>query len=307
MKIQLIALLLLCVWVSAEQIVWAKGLAPRLGISPQRLEVYPEEKSTGQSITVLNLSSEVMNVEVSVQNWDFDENNKYRALAPSPQSLDQWIVINPVRLEIPAKSQQTVRLAIRPRAVPVDGEHRAMIFFKEVPKKNPGAKGQFNFNVGVPIYAYFGDVKRSATVHRIDYDEKSQALLFDLTNTGNAYVRPEGVYEVFAAKDLKSNAEILGGLSLDRNKIPTKRKGSLAKGRLAVKPVLADARRVLDNKLKLGELDQAYALGVKVDIGGKVYQRVFRVAKSSSSRSSSGNKPSTNKLSLPKKKTEAEK
>jgi len=126
----------------------AQNLEPKLAISPSRIEMYPEKKAT-ESITVLNLGNEPMQVEVAVQNWDFDNNNNYRALPPTPQSLDQWLIINPVKLSIPAKSQQTVRLAVRPRVEPEDGEHRAMVFFRQLNSEGKGLN--FRFNVGVPI------------------------------------------------------------------------------------------------------------------------------------------------------------
>ena len=39
------------------------------------------------------------------------------------------MIINPVEFTIPAGGEQVVRFAVRPRAQPEPGEHRAMVFF----------------------------------------------------------------------------------------------------------------------------------------------------------------------------------
>ena len=199
----------------------AQKLQPAIAISPPRLEMHPESGKASESITVLNMSSNPMQLKVAVNNWDLDLDNKFRALAPTEQSLDQWLIINPVRLTIPANSQQTVRLAIRPRAKPEAGEHRAMIFFKQLP--DPTKKGQINFNVGVPVYAYYGDVKRTAEVHSIDFNSSEMEFIFDVTNTGNSYVRPEGHYLVMSSENAGGDEELFDLLSESAKKKRYKR------------------------------------------------------------------------------------
>lgn len=250
-----------------------KGLQPQLAISPSRVEFNIDEVRSTKSVTVLNLGSEPMNVEVSVQNWDFDENNNYRALLPTPQSLDQWLIINPVRLTIPAKSQQTVRMAIRPKAQPWDGEHRAMIFFKQ--QQNEHSKGvNVQFNVGVPVYAFFGDIKEEVVLHGMSYSKESQELIFDLSNKGNAYIRPQGVFRIVSETNL-SDEELLSQLKL---KVGESEGEYIEQGKLNSKPVFAGERRTLKSILPLTKLlPDSYALVVKVDIVGTIYEKVYRV------------------------------
>lgn len=250
-----------------------KGLKPTLALSPARLEIYPEKDKSSQSISVLNLGEEPMKVEIRVQNWDLDENNQYRAQAPTPQSLDQWILINPVRLTIPANSQQTVRLAIRPRVKPDAGEHRAMIFFRQLPDPNKKGRGQVSFNVGVPVYAYFGEIKNEAVVNDVGFDIENSSFYFDIENKGNAYVRPTGAYLVLDAKDYEGNEKALGRINLKKNSLNPE--NSLASGKLAAQPVLAGQTRRVLNFIDLSAFKQDIMLVLKVDIGGKLISKIY--------------------------------
>lgn len=252
-----------------------KGLQPQLAISPSRVELQPDEVNATKSVTVLNLGAEPMQVEVSVQNWDFDENNNYRALPPTPQSLDQWLIINPVRLTIPAKGQQTVRMAIRPKARPEAGEHRAMVFFKQV--RSEKAKGvNVLFNVGVPVYAFFGDVKREATLHRMSYNAETFTLDFDITSSGNAYVRPKGFFAVFENVD-GSEQELLSKLDTKTGEV--EKDAAIVSGKVSSKPVFAGERRLVSAVIPDDKLPESYALVVKVDVAGTLYENVYRVRK----------------------------
>ena len=257
----------------SESAIAAQNLEPKLAISPSRIEMTPEKKAT-ESITVLNLGSSPMQVEVYIQNWDFDANNNYRALPPNEQSLDQWLIINPVRLTIPAKSQQTVRLAVRPRVKPDDGEHRAMVFFRQLNDQGKGLN--YKFNVGVPIYAYFGEVKRDSELLGMDFDPIKLQFVFDIANKGNAYVRPEGVFIAMKATDAGSDADILKKLDLE--KMTVDGLGALASGKLAAKPVFAGTRRQVLSAVPIKEiLNESYVVAIKATIGQQTFAEVYRI------------------------------
>jgi len=255
-----------------------KGLQPQLAISPSRIVLESDEVNATKSVTVLNLGSKPMQVEVSVQNWDFDEDNNYRALPPTPQSLDQWLIINPVRLTIPAKGQQTVRMAVRPKAKPEDGEHRAMVFFKQLRAEE--AKGvNVLFNVGVPVYAFFGDVKREAAVHSMTFNKENHTFNFDITSSGNAYVRPEGFYMIVDA-DEATEQEILQRLNGENGEV--KGDKPFASGKVTSKPVFAGERRKVEAAITLKEdikkaLSSQYALAVKIDVAGTLFEKVYYI------------------------------
>lgn len=268
--------LALC-WVAmlgfSQKVMAAQNLEPKLAISPSRIEMYPDTKST-ESITVLNLGSSPMQVELSVQNWDFDNNNNYRALPPTPQSLDQWLIINPVRLTIPAKSQQTVRIAVRPRVEPVDGEHRAMVFFRQLNSEGKGLN--FKFNVGVPIYAFFGEVTREAELLGMEFDPIKLQFVFDVASKGNSYVRPEGVFLAMKAADAGSDADILKRLDLE--KMTVDGLGTLASGKLAAKPIFAGTRRQVTSPVPIKEiLNEPYVVAIKASIGQQTFAEVYRI------------------------------
>lgn len=257
----------------SQQVMAAQNLEPKLAISPSRIEMYPDKKST-ESITVLNLGSSPMQVELSVQNWDFDNNNDYRALPPTPQSLDQWLIINPVRLTIPAKSQQTVRIAVRPRVEPVDGEHRAMVFFRQLNSEGKGLN--FKFNVGVPIYAFFGEVTREAELLGMEFDPIKLQFVFDVASKGNSYVRPEGVFLAMKAADAGSDADILKRLDLE--KMTVDGLGALASGKLAAKPIFGGTRRQVTSPVPIKEiLNEPYVVAIKASIGQQTFAEVYRI------------------------------
>lgn len=249
------------------------SLQPQLALSPSRVEFTADENRGTKSVTVLNLGSEPMDVEVSVQNWDFDEDNNYRALPPNPQSLDQWLIINPVRLTIPAKGQQTVRMAIRPKAKPDAGEHRAMIFFTQQQKEQ--SKGvNVLFNIGVPVYAFFGDIEKNSTLHSMSYLADKQELSFDISNEGNVYVRPSGVFMIADDAGL-SDEELLAALNA---KDGSAHADAIAHGKFSAKPVFAGERRTLNAALDAKQtLPDTYRLVVKADIAGTIYEKVYRV------------------------------
>jgi len=250
-------------------------LQPKLAISPPRIEMQVDDKAT-ESITVLNMGDSPMQVVVNVQNWDLDEQNKFRPLAPTEQSLDQWLVINPVRLEIPAKSQQTVRMAIRPRTTPEAGEHRAMVFFTEQPQA--GKQGQINFKVGVPVYGYFGETQRTAVLNSVSYDDSNNEIIFDVSNTGNAYVRPEGVYVAVKASEVKNEQNLLASMDMQSNKYSGRE--ILAYEKLSSQPVLAQQQRRLNNKVRFLQKttpQEPYVVAVKAMVADTLVEKIFRV------------------------------
>lgn len=255
-----------------------KGLQPQLALSPSRVEIKADDINKTQSITVLNLGSTSMDVEVSVQNWDFDEDNNYRALAPTPQSLDQWLIINPVRIKVPAKGQQTVRMAVRPKAKPDAGEHRAMVFFRQV-HGSENAKGvNVKFNVGVPVYAYFGDVEQKATLHSMQLLKTNNELSFDVSNEGNAYVRPQGYFMIVPEDNKDSDTVLLSRLNAETGEVSSME--PVSKGRFSAKPIFAGERRSVRALLSTDEeLPQSYRLAVKANVAGTTFEKVYIIQK----------------------------
>jgi len=168
----------------------------QLGVAPTRFEIDLDEGSSTHSVRVLNLGQRDSLVEVEVLNFDLDEDNKVRILPPDEQSLDQWMVLNPLRFRIPAGGSQAVRFSIRPRVQPAPGEHRAMLYFTEVvdPDAPPAQGIRALHRIGIAVYAWAGEESRSATVHGLIVAERSVKI--DVEATGTVHVRAAGTWSV---------------------------------------------------------------------------------------------------------------
>ncbi|NKB89654.1 MAG: fimbria/pilus periplasmic chaperone [Acidobacteria bacterium] len=171
-----------------------------VAVSPGKFDIEIGNRPTVQSMRLFNLGDKEVEIQATVVNWDLNEENRVEVLAPTEQSLDQWIVINPLRFKIPPRSSQTVRFAVRLRVEPEDGEHRAMLYFEEIlPEERNEGEVYVNFKVGVAVYGNAGEVRRESGLHSIEVvsDARVFAARFDLTSSGNAHVRLGGQYAVW--------------------------------------------------------------------------------------------------------------
>lgn len=177
----------------------------RLGFSPERYVVQlGEGGSVTESLMVKNLSDEPLTVKLSVGNWDFDENNRIRILPPAEDSLDRWIVINPLRVTIPPNTPQTIRWAIMPRSRPEPGEYRALIFIEEdLAERDSTASTsvRMNMRMGIPVYAQVGKAIERAEVDGPRPSEGGRDIVFSVRNGGNRHARLSGHYGVWLAAE----------------------------------------------------------------------------------------------------------
>lgn len=178
----------------------------RLGFSPERYIVeLGDGGSVTESLMVKNLSDEPLTVKLSVGNWDFDENNRIRILPPAEDSLDRWIVINPLRVTIPPNTPQTIRWAIMPRTRPEPGEYRALIFIEEEVAERAASKAstsvRMNMRMGIPVYAQVGEAIERAEVDGPRLAEGGRDIEFSISNGGNRHARFSGHYGIWRADD----------------------------------------------------------------------------------------------------------
>ena len=170
--------------------------APRMGISPDRYQiVFDERGGETQSILVQNMSDEPLSLSLSVSNWALNDENQITVVPPTESSLDQWIVINPMRVTIPPGAPQTIRWAIMPRLKPEEGEYRAIIFVEEeLPprEKVEGTEVRMKMRYGLPIYAHVGSTIESAQLNDIAVTRLGDRLNLDITNDGNIHARLSG-------------------------------------------------------------------------------------------------------------------
>ena len=257
----------------------------RVGFSPPRFELEWEGAGKTESLVVLNTSDKPLKIDVSVANWDLDEHSRTRVLPPTEQSLDQWMVVNPLSFEIEPHGQQTVRFAIRPRVAPSPGEHRAMLYLEEQPLDSGDAPEsvQVNFRFGLPVYLQVGEAVRTGDLHNVQLMRTQQgaALGVDFSNTGSAYCRLDAHYAIWRESeypgDAKARARIdrLAGVEDDRDI------ELLYFNRLPGTPVLPGDRRTLAMPLDLPQVPGSFVMAVSGSMGDVAVWKTLRFSRAS--------------------------
>ncbi len=166
----------------------------QIGISPSMYQISLDEPARTHAYRLHNLGGRDTRVRVRVAQWTTDENNEVVFLPPDQHSLDQWIVINPLELDLPVNDSRVVRFSLRP-AVPLPpGEHRAMVIFEEdpPPAKASGESGTIalaaRFRINSAVYATAGDIVRQGRITALTLH--ANQLVASIDSTGNAHVRP---------------------------------------------------------------------------------------------------------------------
>lgn len=245
--------------------------ALNIGVTPSRVELeINSNKTRSQSIRVLNPSSEPIEVKAVIRSWVMSEDNKLQEFSAGEQSLEQWIIFTPSKFTIPAGGAQTVRFAIRPKVQPKSGEHRAVIYFEEVPPGNDKSKGvRIVGRLGVVIYGYVGNIKRLGVLNSVTVDTKPKAVgaIFDISNQGNAYVRLTGQYAIWPAAQYPGAeaTKPIANLGKPEAKVPA---NLLDAGLLPSSPVLPENRRQLRLPITKTLPPGNYVLDIKGDLSG---------------------------------------
>jgi P pilus assembly chaperone PapD len=184
-----------------------------MGISPDRYQIeFDERGGDTQSLMVQNLSDQPLTINLSVSNWELDEDNRIKVVPPTERSLDQWIVINPLRITIPPRSPQTIRWAVMPRLKPHPGEYRAIIYIEEELEEKQDSTGpnvRMKMRYGLPIYAHFGDRIEDAQLNEIRISDEGSVVNLDVSNDGNVHARMAGNYGIWPTAEFPGEAEAL--------------------------------------------------------------------------------------------------
>ncbi len=251
------------------------GMA-QIGVSPQLLVVNLDEQPRGHSFRLLNMSERDVSVEVSLANWEMDSNNQPQIIAPTIDSLDQWLIVNPLRFEVPAGQSQTVRLAFRPNQQLTAGEYRAMLYFTQILGPEAQQVGMFRsqFRIGAAIYAQVGQARQelSASPMRVlpmaaDAASGGTQLAVDIDNRGNRHERMHGQWSLWRgdAYPGAKNTQLDASLNRPDAQLP---EGMLAAGTLANTPVLpGTARTVLTSLQWPDELPAEVVLDINGQLG----------------------------------------
>jgi P pilus assembly chaperone PapD len=202
---QILAILMLFFNVSISVAEEANLLPPpQVAVSPSVIETVLGNKPSNEVIHVYNLGDKPLTISTTVAHWDTNKNNQVRVIPPTEQSLDQWIIINPLSFTIPAGKSQVVRLSIRPQAIPAEGEHRGMVFFENKQDNSEIEGVSALFRIGVGIYGLAGNITRQGTLQALTLDKENN-LQFTIKSTGNANIRLTGQYSVWRETDFPTN------------------------------------------------------------------------------------------------------
>ena len=72
-----------------------------IGVSPTRVEVTVQDRTTTGSATVMNFTDKPVHISASLTSFDLDEGNNFRELAPETGSLPRAMMLNPADFTIP--------------------------------------------------------------------------------------------------------------------------------------------------------------------------------------------------------------
>lgn len=236
--------------------------APRMGISPDRYQIeFDERGGETQSILVQNLSDEPLSLSLSVSNWALNDDNQITEVPPTESSLDQWIVINPMRVTIPPGAPQTIRWAIMPRLQPQEGEYRAIIFIEEeLPprEKVEGTEVRMKMRYGLPIYAHVGSTIESAQLNDIAVTRLGDKLNLDITNDGNTHSRLSGNFGIWPSDEFPGTEAALKQLQSvnpeNQNEV------NFLVGNMPPSVILPGDRRILNMPFPLSEETGDYTI-----------------------------------------------
>lgn len=246
----------------------------QVAVFPSMFELKIGSKPVNESIRLKNLKKDPVSIKIEVYNWTLDEKNALKTLPADTQSLDQWMVINPLTFTIEPGNEQVIRFSIRPGNLPNPGEHRAIIYFVEQPLlTSNNAPFQVRFKLGVGVYGYADPIKRAAVLNSITCDKSSGTLKVDIQNNGNVHTRLKGNYALWKKgtfPGFKAMNAVTNGPK--EGKMPD---GFLFSGAMDNTPILAGSRRTINTAFILPEEKTGYMVTIQGTLDGTIIEKVF--------------------------------
>lgn len=267
-------------WLLAALLLLTAGAHAQVGLSPQILDI-SLDAPTSQAFRMFNYTADDKVVKVTVVNWTMDADGKVTTIPTTEQSLDGWLVINPLEFTVKAGQNQVVRIAARPAVKLTPGEHRAMVYFEEQPQaKAPGAATTLRtvFRFGAAVYGHVGPIERKGELTELK--ARAEAGELTLRNDGNATSRCSGTFAIWRKADFPGDAttSAIPKAGTEEAQLPP---GVVAAGRLPTDAVLpAATRRVMfDYALKSPLPPGDYVLDLNGTFGDSPLDRsqTFRV------------------------------
>lgn len=231
---------------AADQQVSAVPVRTQVGISPQLFEVSLDEPLATHAYRLHNLGQRDVRARVRVVHWTLDENGQMVELPTSDESIDRWLVVNPLQLDLPAGETRAVRFSFRLARPMPPGEHRAALVFEEVPGERGDAGGgtlslSTRFRITSAIYATTGEIVRGGEIESLALSARE--LSVTARGEGNGHARFTARYQI-----LREGAEEV-----------------LAEGELERVPVLPGLRRPVRTALPEGVELPAGRYRVRID------------------------------------------
>ncbi|MDH4185286.1 MAG: hypothetical protein OEV92_13740 [Nitrospinota bacterium] len=257
----------------------AAPYVPQIAASPTPLFMKIGPRPASGSLTLYNMSREDVAISATVYNFDLDENNEVRIIPPTEQSMDLWMVINPVSFTIPAGKSQTVRISVRPPVKPEPGEHRAIVIFsQQLTDAADPATVRARFQIRVGVYGVAGDAVAEGELHSLTMAPADgfAELGFDITSAGNSALRLQGQFSLWP-KEKFNEAEASKTYTIVGNSrdVPA---DAVDAGELPGLPVLAGTRRTVKVRVRIPAQPEKYILFVHGMIGSKPFKKSFTFA-----------------------------
>lgn len=270
-------LALRAMWAAAILVAAASSVgAFQLGVAPMRFEVALGARPETRALKVVNQGATDMDIALRVANFTLNEANHVVEIASTPESLDQWIIIRPLKFTLKAGETRTIRLAIRPLSRPRRGEHRAVIFIERTDKRGlKQDKLNVGFRFGVVVYAHVGERLRRSRLHGLSVAKDGLAL--DIESTGNSHARVMAAYGIwpesaFPGATIASALIARSEFIRSRNYTP---KGAVVGNLLPDTPVLPGSRRTVRAAFKPELPPGRYRALVRGHIGETPLERVI--------------------------------
>ncbi len=247
----------------------------QFSIFPMMFEVEVGPSPVNESIAVTNHKKRPTTFRVELYTWTLDDHHELKLIRSTPQTLDQWIVVNPVRFTMPPGGQQTVRFSIHPRVKPEPGEHRAILYLvEEPPAVDPGSGIQLLSRFGISIYGYVQPVNHAARLLDLSYSQSTGIISAQVLNTGNVHARLRGKYVIWkkgSFRGLSSTKRLLE--TIEPGKEP---EGYVASGIIPGNPVLAGTTMRYSMKAPLPRQGGGpYVVAIIGELDGKPLEKVL--------------------------------
>jgi P pilus assembly chaperone PapD len=172
-------------------------------VAPTRVVL---DSRRGAEVILNNIGSEEATYRISLELRRMNENGKLDDVAlesanATEKAALELIRFAPRRVTLPPNQPQSIRVGLQPNETLPDGEYRAHMLFRAIPKtpeataaEDPGNGLKINlipvYGVTIPIIIRKGELKVTAAMANasIARDNEGQTLQFDLVRSGDRSV-----------------------------------------------------------------------------------------------------------------------